>query len=103
MKSKINIQKSPRTKTAKRKGSSAPCPGSPASDNRLMNAVTGLMDIVEGVQNIRWQFEGRRLVDTPQWCDLYCAWCAEKRKQENSVITNQVAKATNANDLDIDT
>ncbi len=68
-----------------------------------MNAVTGLMDIVEGVQNIRWQFEGRRLVDTPQWCDLYCAWCAEKRKQENSVITNQVAKATNANDLDKET
>lgn len=50
-----------------------------------MNAVTGLMDIVEGVQNIRWQFEGRRLVDTPQWCDLYCAWCAEKRKQENKL------------------
>lgn len=67
-------------------------PGSPAPDNRLMNAVTGIMDIVEGVRNIRWHFEGRRLVDTPQWCDLYCAWCAEKRKQENNKLTDREAK-----------
>lgn len=84
-----------KTKTPKAKRGAKPqrrkplraAPGSPASDNRLMTAVTGIMDIVEGVRNIRWQFEGRRLVDTPQWCDLYCAWCAEKRKQENSVYT----------------
>lgn len=61
-----------------------------------MNAVTGLMDIVEGVQNIRWQFEGRRLVDTPQWCDLYCAWCAEKRKQENDKVSH---RASNSKEL----
>jgi hypothetical protein len=49
-------------------------------ERRLLAAVTGLMDIVEGTLGCRWQFEGRRLVDTPQWCDLYCAWCDAKRK-----------------------
>ena len=62
---------------------SASANGSWTADNRLLNAVSGLMEIVEGVSNLRWQFEGRRLVDTPQWCDLHCAWCAEKRKSSN--------------------
>jgi len=62
--------------------------GSVADDNRLMNAVTGLMQIVEGTSNLRWQFEGRRLVDTPQWCELYCAWCAAKAKPQNAEVSD---------------
>jgi hypothetical protein len=33
------------------------------------------MEIVEGVRGERWTVNGRRLVDTPEWCDLYVAWC----------------------------
>lgn len=61
----------------------APCPGSEATDKRLMSAVTGLMEIVEGVRNVRWAHEGVRLKDTPEWCELYCAWNAEKSKPLN--------------------
>ena len=49
-------------------------------DKRLMAAVTGLMEIVEGVRGARWSHEGRRLVDTTEWCELYCAWNVKKRK-----------------------
>lgn len=44
-----------------------------------MAAVTGLMGIVEGCLGDRWASNGRRLVDTPEWCELYCAWCAENK------------------------
>lgn len=57
--------------------------GSEATDKRLMAAVTGLMQIVEGVRNARWAHEGKRLVDTPEWCELYCAWNAAKAKPLN--------------------
>lgn len=50
-----------------------------ATDKRLMAAVTGLMGIVEGCLGERWASNGRRLVDTPEWCELYCAWSAENK------------------------
>jgi len=75
--------KTKRTHKLKRPGQFAEAHGSATVNRRLLNAVTALMDIVEGTRNVRWQHEGRRLVDTPQWCDLYCAWCAEKRESPN--------------------
>lgn len=45
-----------------------------SATKRLIDAVDGLMEIVEGVRNARWSHEGRRLVDTPEWAKLYCAW-----------------------------
>jgi hypothetical protein len=49
------------------------------ANKRLKNAVIGLMDIVEGVRGARWSHEGKRLVDTPEWCELYSAFHDEKR------------------------
>lgn len=63
-------------------------PGSEATDKRLMAAVTGLMEIVEGVRNARWSHEGKRLVDTPEWCELYCAWNAAKDKPLNTEVSH---------------
>jgi len=40
------------------------------------------MGIVEGVQNVRWSYQGRRLVDTKEWCELYCAWRELRRKED---------------------
>lgn len=61
--------------------------GSEATDKRLITAVTGLMEIVEGVRGSTWGCDGRRLVDTPEWCELYCAWNAEKRKPLNNALS----------------
>lgn len=41
---------------------------------RLESEVAALMEIVEGVRGERWSANGRRLVDTPEWCALYVAW-----------------------------
>jgi hypothetical protein len=43
-------------------------------------AVEDLMQIVEGVRGERWSANGRRLVDTPEWCRLYVARCAINRE-----------------------
>jgi len=53
---------------------------------RLVKAVNGLMGIVEGVMNVRWSYDGRRLVDTPEWCELYCAWSELRRKEDESAL-----------------
>ena len=41
---------------------------------KLFEAVNNLVQIVEGVRNVRWAYENVRLVDTPEWCALYTAW-----------------------------
>jgi hypothetical protein len=42
---------------------------------RLINSISDLMEIVEGVRNERWQDErGRRLKDTREWCAFYVAF-----------------------------
>ena len=40
----------------------------------LLAAVNNLVEIVEGVRNVRWNYDGFRLKDTPEWCALYSAW-----------------------------
>lgn len=37
----------------------------------FLEAANNLNEIVEGVRNERWNFEGRRLKDTPEWCKFY--------------------------------
>lgn len=49
------------------------------SEQTLIKSITQLMEIVEGVRNVRWQYNGNRLVDTTEWCDFYSAWCSVKR------------------------
>lgn len=61
----------------------APARCSETPDDRLMSAVNGVMGIVEGVRNARWSHKGKRLVDTPEWCELYCAWSAKKHQSPN--------------------
>lgn len=63
-----------------------------AEYEKLVVAVNNLVEIVEGVRNVRWAYDQWRLVDTPQWCDLYCAWCAEKRKQDNAELRHGATK-----------
>ena len=43
--------------------------------------IENLMDIVEGVRGERWVANGRRLVDTPEWCAFYTAVKREQRKE----------------------
>ena len=40
----------------------------------VMVAVNNLVEIVEGVRNVRWEYDQWRLKDTPEWCALYSAW-----------------------------
>ena len=40
----------------------------------LLTAVNNLVEIVEGVRNVRWAYDQWRLKDTPEWCALYSAW-----------------------------
>lgn len=35
--------------------------------------VQNLIEIVEGVRSQRWEVNGTRLKDTPEWCKLYTA------------------------------
>lgn len=51
------------------------------ADDRLMAAIDGLMQIVEGMRRKRWA-DGGRLVDTPEWCEFYVAVYAHKRQAE---------------------
>jgi len=55
-----------------------PLPPAPGAAERLRLAVDKLMQIVEGTRYRRWSADGKRLTDTPEWCELYCAWCAIK-------------------------
>ncbi|MES2367368.1 MAG: hypothetical protein V4563_15940 [Pseudomonadota bacterium] len=32
-----------------------------------------LVNLIEGIQSVRWHYEGRRLKDTPQWAAFYVA------------------------------
>jgi len=41
---------------------------------KLVVAVNNLVEIVEGVRNVRWSYDQWRLKDTPEWCALYSAW-----------------------------
>ena len=50
----------------------------------LHGAVEGMMEIVEGCRGERWTANGRRLVDTPEWCRLYVARCAVNRYEQNA-------------------
>lgn len=45
----------------------------------LHGAAEDLVKIVDGAHNVRWSFNGRRLVDTPEWCRFYVARCAANR------------------------
>ena len=67
------------TDNSKAGGRCAPAPGS----ERLLLAMDRLMEIVEGVKLQRWHANGRRLVDTPEWCEVYVAWCAINRMPPN--------------------
>ena len=40
----------------------------------LAQKVGKLMEIVEGCLGERWTANGKRLVDTREWCALYVAW-----------------------------
>ena len=42
--------------------------------DKLLAAVNNLVEIVEGVRNVRWSYDQWRLKDTPEWCALYTAW-----------------------------
>lgn len=53
---------------------------------RLVKAVNALIGIVEGVRNVRWSYEGRRLVDTNEWCELYCAWSELRRHEDEAAL-----------------
>jgi hypothetical protein len=54
---------------------------------RLLKAVNGVMGIVEGVMGQRWVCgDGRRLVDMPQWCELYCAWSELRRNEDEAAL-----------------
>jgi hypothetical protein len=70
-----------KTKRLKRKLKAQPG-GSlkPVGSERLILAMDKLMEIVEGLRYRRWSDDGQRLTDTPEWCELYCAWCELKRK-----------------------
>lgn len=41
---------------------------------KLFEAVSNLVQIVEGVRNVPWKCGSFRLNDTPEWCALYTAW-----------------------------
>lgn len=41
--------------------------------HEFSQALAGLMEIVEGVRSVRWNHEGHRLKDTPEWCRFYVA------------------------------
>lgn len=40
-----------------------------------------LMNIVEGVRGERWEANGKRLVDTPEWCALYVGHFTSRLKR----------------------
>jgi spore coat protein CotH len=42
--------------------------------DKLVAAVNNLVEIVEGVRNVRWAYDQWRLKDTSEWCALYTAW-----------------------------
>lgn len=50
----------------------------------LLAAVEDLMQIVEGFRGERWAANGRRLVDTPEWCRLYTLRSALLRSEPNA-------------------
>ena len=52
---------------------------------RALPEIGALMEIVEGVRGERWAANGRRLVDTPEWCALYVAW----RRQANADVSDR--------------
>jgi len=49
------------------------------ADDRLIAAIQGVMQIVEGMRRQRWSDGKTRLVDTKEWCEFYVAWYAEKQ------------------------
>jgi len=63
-------------------------------NSRAMPEAAALMEIVEGVRGERWSANGRRLVDTPEWCALYVAW----RRQANDKLSHGPASVEGSND-----
>lgn len=55
---------------------------------RLLRSIDKFMEIIEGPRARRWVARGYRLTDTPEWCEVYCAWCALQRH-----FTEQASKA----------
>ena len=49
-----------------------------AEYQKLLAAVNNLVEIVEGVRNVRWSYDQFRLKDAPEWCALYSAWSKSK-------------------------
>ena len=53
----------------------------PMQRKRLEVSIDNLVEIVDGVRWHRWQYNGRRLVDTPEWRAFYAAWIAIKQRE----------------------
>ena len=49
---------------------------------KLNTEIKLLMEIVEGVRCERWNSNGRRLKDTPEWCAFYVAYSRANRIAE---------------------
>ena len=67
-----------------------------AATKDLLAATNDLMEIVEGIRCVRWQHEGGRLKDTPEWCRLYVAWSNLNRMAEASNAGTQRGRADDA-------
>lgn len=54
----------------------APATSSATVDDlsKLLCSCDELMNIVEGCRGERWAAKGKRLVDTPEWCEFYVRW-----------------------------
>jgi hypothetical protein len=52
--------------------------------DKLVAAVNNLVEIVEGVRNVRWAYDQWRLKDTPEWCALYTAWSKQGASDRRS-------------------
>jgi hypothetical protein len=52
--------------------------------DELRTASERLNEVVEGVASRRWGHEGRRLKDTPEWCNFYVVVTRTKRAAESA-------------------
>ena len=54
----------------------------------LADSIERLLEIVEGVRGERWQSNGRRLVDTPEWCAFYVAHNKCKTRHRTAKVSS---------------
>lgn len=69
-----------------------------AATQEFNDALVGVMQIVEGVRSVRWNHEGRRLKDTPEWCRFYVAAKTLERMSEPGHAAASGLKTTPGND-----